>query len=195
MMIAVYVTGLWLQVDASRRRSDPRKSTKRRRSLCGLEVSPAKPKGLERMCSEGGYPLSDSSGRRMWGKRPGQLIHNQKYYSGGYDSCTRTRRWYARTAARNFTLPRENRNSMRKKGSKTSRRGARHAVRHASQIALPTVVNREKCLTQPARLAVRRRASHSFPKTTVPFTAATASPPVGNPLGYGLIYPHDVNTC
>lgn len=81
-------TGLWLKVDASRRRNDPRKATCGRRAWCGLDVSPAVPQadwrfGCEKENVRGHSVAGLSSitantvlcyflSRRVWGQRPGQ---------------------------------------------------------------------------------------------------------------------------
>ncbi len=61
--------GLWLQVDASRRRNDPRKATFSRRAWCDLEVSPAVSQaewrpGREKEEVQGSGDVGPSSGGR-----------------------------------------------------------------------------------------------------------------------------------
>ena len=83
-------TGLWLRVEASRRRNDPRKATRGRRAWCGLEVSPAacrdpissargekEPSARQPVLpgpprGAAGAGVRHLLGRRVWGQRPGQ---------------------------------------------------------------------------------------------------------------------------
>jgi hypothetical protein len=64
--------GLWLKVDASRRRNDPRKLNKVLMSMVRLRDKSCRLVD-ERVSSERLIPGSKSSSRRVWGQRPGQL--------------------------------------------------------------------------------------------------------------------------
>ena len=63
-----------MKVDASRRRNDPRKLNKVLMSMVRLRSKTYQPIKAERVSSERLTPGSESSSRRVWGQRPGQLV-------------------------------------------------------------------------------------------------------------------------
>ena len=65
-------SGLWLKVDASRRRNDPRKRGKAPVSMVRLRGKPSRGICPERSSSGGHMPRSEPSSWRVWGQRPGQ---------------------------------------------------------------------------------------------------------------------------
>src|SRR5207244_4513229 len=81
--------GLWLQVDASRRRNDPRKATRGCRAWCGLGVSPA-PKGTDRRYRRGEgakHPrevVPGESRHRRWVSPPQQASVGSKTRSAAH---------------------------------------------------------------------------------------------------------------
>ena len=65
-------TGLWLKVEASRRQNDPRKPGKVPASMVRLRSKSGQHGDAERVSSGARRRMSESSGRRVWGQRPGQ---------------------------------------------------------------------------------------------------------------------------
>ncbi len=68
-----------MKVDASRRRNDPRKLNKVLMSMVRLRSKTYQPIKAERVSSERLTPGSESSSRRVWGQRPGQLAIKRDY--------------------------------------------------------------------------------------------------------------------
>ena len=65
-------SGLWLKVDASRRQNDPRKPGKVPASMVRLRSKSGQHGDAERVSSGARRRMSENSGRRVWGQRPGR---------------------------------------------------------------------------------------------------------------------------
>ena len=128
--------------------------------------------------SEGAERAEQSSRRRVWGQKPGQPGEFTYQHYGGSKSCTKTRRWYAKTVAlSSFSLP-VNRNSMPKRDSRMSPPAARLAVKHVKPAALPAL--RVRCMMPSAQNAESPLRFLSSRERTVLYTAASALPPAAD---------------
>ncbi len=87
--------------------------------------------------------------------------------------------------------PLVNRNSTKKKVSKTSPLVAKTAVTREKQVVAvaedPAVVAEEKCMMQPALSVDHPHRYHLNPKTTDQSTAVTATKLEGNPRANGCL--------
>ena len=154
-----------------------------RRAWCGLEVRPSGrcPRGL--VVGRQGVGANGPGGECGVKDQVSRRSEYLSIFAGGNYPCIKTRRWYARTAELNSCSPQANRNSTRRRASRTSRPVVRAAVRTARPAGTPTAVKRAKCTKRPVLRAAHPRVCPSFPRTTAPSTAASASPRiVGNPL-------------
>ena len=167
-------SGLWLQVDASRRRNDPHKRAKAPVSMVRLRGKSGRRYSVERGSSGerslGANPPAGECGGKDQVSR--KRRSNIQFAKGNNTSCTKTEHWFAGIAARNSRLPPANRNSMQETISKTIRSVARNAARHAR--TQRAVSSRVRCSTPYAQRAASRPRCRSSRETTSRSTAPSA---------------------
>ena len=161
--------GLWLQADARRGRSGPRKPSKARRAWRVLEVSPTAEQNGER-----GRVGRESDEQTLQSASVGAKTRSAgctNHSIGGFPTMYEDKTLVCRDCGAEFVFTAGEQEFYAEKASRTSPPVARIAAPPARRTALPLPA---KCTRRPVPLAARRPPCPSFRRAIVPSIAASA---------------------